>query len=158
MLDSETPKGKVFLMNQYMIQDLLTRKGYTIINSHKTGRFDIFICKPINGFITCLAIAEIKSRRFAGNQKLTIDYIKQNGYLITRDKVSDGITASKAIGVPYYIIVNLMEEGVILSWKIDSLDDIETKKSWTKKTCNGDSIERVNCYLPFSKSKVLELN
>lgn len=137
---------------------MLEKKGYTIINSPKTGRFDIFICKPINGNITCIGIAEIKSRQFAGNQKLTVDYIKNNGYLITRDKLVFGIEAAKAIEVPYYVIVNLMEEGVILSWKIDSLDDIETKKSWTKKTCNGDTIERVNCYLPFSKSKKIEFS
>lgn len=157
MLDSETSKGQLFIMNQLAIQDKLTRKGYTIVNSQKTGNFDIYICRPVEGILTCVGIAEIKSRRFAGNQKLTVDYIKDHGYLISKHKIDRGLECSKALGVPYYVIVNLMDEEVTLVWEIDSLD-METKKSWTKMTCNGGMIDRVNCYLPFSKSKKLELD
>lgn len=155
MLDSETLKGQVFMINQMAIQDLLTKKGYTIINSQKTSSFDIYICRPINGTITCVGIAEIKSRRFAGNQKLTVEYIKENGYLISKDKIVKGLSISKMLDVPYYVIVNLMDDNITLFWKIDSLN-LETRKSWTKKTCNGGFIDRVNCYLPFTKCKQIE--
>lgn len=139
------------------IQDLLTKKGYTIINTPKSCRFDIFICKPIDGNITCVAIAEIRSREYAGNKRITLDYVSKNGYLITRDKLSTGLEASRLIGVPYYVIVNLLDENIFLLWKIDSLD-FETKKCWTKKTCNGGYVERINCFLPISKSKRIELD
>jgi hypothetical protein len=159
MLDCETPIGKMFINEQYNTQKILESRGYTFINTaKKDSGIDAIISKTIDGILTVCGVAEIKNRKMAGDKKLTTMYLKNNGgYLITHDKLKVGQEASIVFEVPFYLIVNLLEEGVILIWKIT--DDVgmftfpfDTRESTTQMTCNGGKINRVNSYLPVDKA------
>lgn len=163
MLDCETPLGKTFIDHQMFTQKILESKGYTLMNmSTKDAGADILIAKPVEGVLTVCGIAEIKSRKMAGSSPLTREYLKNNGgYLITHDKLKFGSSASFVFSVPFYLIVNLLMEEVILIWKITDdqglfMFDFETKDTLTKMTCNGGEIVRPNSYLPIDKATVIE--
>lgn len=162
MLDCDTPLGKVFINHQYQTQRILEGMGYVFLSmSKKDSHADAIIAKDIDGVLTVCGVAEIKSRRMAGDRELTRDYIREGGYLITRDKLDYGSSCSSLFGVPFYLIVNLLCEGVILVWKVTDEHgvfefDFDTKESSTRMTCNGGEIVRRNAYLPLDKSYCIE--
>lgn len=160
MLDCDTPLGKTFIEEQRNTEDILSTYGYTFISMpRKDSTSDTLIAMNVDGILTLRGIAEIKSRRMAGKSILTVDYLKQNGgYLITDEKLKYGKLVSEKMQVPFYIIVNLLEERKILIWQITSSDgeyefSFETKDTATKMTCNGGTIVRTNSYLPMDKLK-----
>lgn len=163
MLDSETPRGKIFIQNQNLIEEYLSSKGYTVLRtSTKTDHADAILGKVIDGSLTVCAVAEIRSRINAGNQKLTVDYLNSNGYLVSKHKIDHGQKASSVLGVPYYLIVNLMADELLLVWKVtddngELLFDFDVRETWTKETCNGGRVKRVNCFLPMKNCKTIEL-
>jgi hypothetical protein len=159
MLDCETPIGRMFINEQYNTQKILESRGYTFINMpKKDSGIDAIISKYIDGMLTICGVAEIKNRKMAGDKKLTTIYLEKNGgYLITHDKLRYGQEASNIFEVPFYLIVNLLEEGVILIWKITDdagmfTFDFDTRESLTQMTCNGGKINRINSYLPVDKA------
>ena len=163
MLDCDTAVGLKFIEHQYNTQAVLESLGYIVINTPtKDHNSDVIICREDNGIKYVYGLAEIKSRRFAGSKPLTVEYIRdKGGYLITYSKIKIGSDLAYQIGVPYFLIVNLIEQGKLLIWKITNSQGIfefefETKKTVTKETCNGGRIERVNAYLPIEKAKVID--
>lgn len=163
MLDCETPLGKTYINHQIQTQKILESKGYVFLNmSTKDSAVDAIIAKSINGTLTVCGIAEIKSRRMAGEAKLTRNYLIANGgYLITNDKLKYGSEAAFVFEVPFFLIVNLLEENVILIWKVTDemgqfLFDFETRDTSTQATCNGGEIVRKNSYLPVDKATCVE--
>lgn len=159
-LDCDTPLGKVFIKEQHNTEDVLSRYGYTFISTpKKDSTSDTLIAKNINGILTLCGIAEIKSRRMAGRDILTIEYLKRNGgYLITNEKLKYGRSVSEILSVPFYLIVNLLEVRSILIWQITSNEgeynfNFETRSTPTKATCNGGIAVRENSYLPIDKLK-----
>lgn len=162
-MDCETPLGKIFIDHQKQTQKILDSMGYVTVNmATKDAGADVLIGKEIDGELTMVGVAEIKCRKMAGSQILTREYLKRNGgYLITNDKLKFGQSASFLFGVPYFLIVNLLHEGVLLIWKVTDdkglyLFDFDTKDTLTKMTCNGGEIVRPNSYLPVDKATVFE--
>jgi len=164
MLDCDTPLGKTFIEEQHNTEKVLSLYGYTFISMpRKDSTSDTLIAMDVDGILTLRGIAEIKSRRMAGKSILTIDYIKHNGgYLITDEKLRYGKLVSEQMQVPFYIIVNLLEQKAILIWQITSSEgeyefDFDTKDTSTKMTCNGGTIVRSNSYLPIDNVKKIIL-
>lgn len=148
-----------------MVMDFLSEMGYTVLSiKQKHNHIDAVLGKKIDGRLTCCGVAEIKSRQFARNQKLTVSYLSENGgYLVSKHKIDRGQTLGKMLGVPYFLIVHLMEDDCLLVWEVTDDNgeykfDFEIRRSLTKETCNGGLIERINCFLPISKSKRIEFS
>lgn len=160
MLDCDTPLGRKYIEEQQNTEKILSLYGYTFISMpRKDSTSDTLIAVDIDGVLTLRGIAEIKSRRMAGSSVLTTDYIKSNGgYLITNEKLVYGRDVSEKMRVPFYIIVNLLEQKRILIWQVTSSEgdyefSFDTKSTETRATCNGGIAVRKNSYLPFDKIK-----
>lgn len=154
MLDCETPKGKVFIEQQRIVQGILESKGYTVVEmAGKDNPVDILLCRKEEERLTVIAACEIRSRVTAGTVPVTTDYLRRNGgYLITERKLWDGIKLSKVMQVPYFVIVNLIQENKILIWKItdmcgNPLERVSTKETRTRRTVNGGLAWRSNAFL-----------
>lgn len=159
-LDCDTPLGKTFIEHQHNTEKILSLYGYTFISMpRKDSVSDTLIAMNVDGVLTLRGIAEIKSRRMAGSHRLTVDYLKANGgYLVTNEKLRYGKLVSEQMNVPFYLIVNLLEESAILIWQITSEEGeytfkFETKNTSTKMTCNGGTIIRPNSYLSVDNIK-----
>jgi hypothetical protein len=153
MLDCETERGKTFISHQRDTQGIIESKGYKIIEmAQKDSHSDVIIAHLVNGYYTICGIGEIKCREMAGSVPLTRDYLKR-GYLITYEKLLHGAKLSETLRTPFYIIVNLLLERVILIWRITNDKgefefEFTTKESRTQSTCNGGVSYRLNAYLP----------
>ena len=110
-LDCETPLGQLFIQEQYRTQERLAARGYTVINtSGASNNADVILSKVIDGRLTMTGLAEIKSRKTAGENPLTRKYLSENGgYLITAEKLKFGALASSMYKVPFYFIGYRME-------------------------------------------------
>jgi hypothetical protein len=163
MLDCETPLGKKFMNEQYKTQALLEARGYTIVNTpSKDHNSDILLAKEIDGLLTLYGIAEIKSRRMAGDKVLDRAYVEQNGYLVTYDKIKYGAQISSFYKVPFFLIVNLLLDNRILVWQLTQPNgshtmDFKILETKTQATCNGGSAIRRNAYLPFDTPYLTEI-
>ena len=154
MLDCETPLGRFFIEEQYRVQNVLAGRGYTVINtSGADNNTDVILAKEIEVRLTITGLAEIKCRKSAGGVPLTQEYLKENGgYLITHSKLKFGAHASSLYSVPFFVIVSLMDEGVILVWQITDtkgnyVEKIDVRETTTRKTVNGGEIVRRNAFL-----------
>ena len=154
MLDCETPLGRQFIEEQYRVQRKLQERGYTVFNSAgKANHSDVFLCKEEDGWPTLTGIAEIKCRKSAGNQPISRQYLIDNGgYLITYSKLKYGAMVSGIHMVPFFVIVSLIDEGVILVWQVTNstgrfMDEVPFRITKTRKTVNGGEIERTNAFL-----------
>ena len=138
--------------------------GYYFINTAKDYSFaDAIIAKRENEMLKMVGMCEIKTRLSANDTPLTIKYLKDNGgYLITYEKISTGVEASCMLSIPFFLIVRLMHENVILIWKLCDENgvyefDFEKRVSRTKDTCNGGIANRLNAYLPVEKSTIIKV-
>lgn len=154
MLDCETPLGKQFIEEQYKVQRKLQERGYIVFNSSgKDNHSDVFLCKEYGGWPTLVGIAEIKCRKSAGGHQINRQYLIDNGgYLITYSKLKYGAMVSGLHMVPFFVIVSLIDEGVILVWQVTNrtgsfLDDVPFRVTKTRKTVNGGEIQRTNAFL-----------
>lgn len=154
MLDCETPLGQHYMQEQYRVQKVLESRGYIVINtSGKDHNSDVILAKEIEGMVTMVGLAEIKSRSMAGDKPLTRKYLSENGgYLITERKLKFGATASAMYSVPFFVVVSLMAEGVILVWQITNnrgifVEPYVKKKTETRATVNGGVAYRDNAFL-----------
>lgn len=155
MLDCETPKGQFYMDEQYRVQEVLKARGYIVMNtSGMDHNSDVILGREIDGRLVMTGVAEIKSRSTAGDKPLTREYLKDNGgYLITERKLKFGAMASSIYNVPFFVIVSLMAEGVILVWQITNnkgifVESYVTKKTETRATVNGGTAFRTNAFLP----------
>jgi len=154
VLDCETPLGRQFIEEQYRVQRKLQERGYIVFNSAgKSNHSDVFLCKEEDGWPTLVGIAEIKCRKSAAGQQINRQYLIDNGgYLITYSKLKYGAMVSGIHMVPFFVIVSLIDEGVILVWQITNrtgsfLEEIMHRITTTRKTVNGGEIQRTNAFL-----------
>jgi hypothetical protein len=163
MLDCETPRGMLFIEDQYQTQRILAKRGFTVINTRaKDHHSDIYLSKEIDGVLTMYGVAEIKSRMLAGPEKITAEYVKKNGYLVTAAKLQAGAKLSAINRVPFFLIVNLLLDNKLLVWEITDSEgnyniDLNIKSTSTQKTCNGGSVIRDNAYLPYNTKYLTEI-
>lgn len=165
MLDCKTPRGKIFINEQHKTQSILGSMGYTFVNTAGDSHFaDAIIARTENDMLVMVGICEIRTRVYTGDKLLTLDYLRNNGgYLVTFNKLSSGVLASSMMSVPFFLIVRLTSENVILIWKVSDESgvyqfDFEKKISQTKRTCNGGSSNRLNAYLPIEKSTIIKVS
>lgn len=163
MLDCETPRGKRAIREQLDTQHMLESYGYTCITTSAIYHpSDVILARKRGDQLVIHGIAEIKSRYAAGNQILTVDYLKKDGYLITFDKIKNGVQAAQKLMTAFYVIVRLIgDNNKILVWKVwdvHYLFPIINRVTSTQRTINGGKEDRVNTFLPISKATILEGN
>jgi len=161
VLDSKTPLGSMFMDEQRVVEDSIRALGYVVV---RTGRddssHDVSIMKMIGGKLVTVAIAEIKSRISQKGDPLTLDFIKNSdGYFISYSKIEHGSNVSREKGVPFYVIVSLMADNIILSWKVTNdsgeiICDPKIKVVQSRKTVNGGTAYRTNAFLPYRPENV----
>lgn len=162
-LDCETEKGREWMNGQFKTMAELEKLGYVVLQTAAlNSEFDAFIARDIDGVKTIVGVAEIKTRDNAGPVKLTVEYLKRDGYLITHEKVMHGQKVSKFLSVPFYVIVRLVNDHVILFWKMtddkgEPQFDYPVRPTTTQATCNGGTAVRNNAYLPIQYSKQINL-
>lgn len=151
-LDINTPKGQEYLKyERVVISKIKEAFSVDVIETKKDedSRIDNLIAK--DG--TLVAIAEVKCRNMTFKQMEDWG----NTWLVTTQKLEDGLKASEIFSVPFLGFLYLIPEDVLLYWKISDRGkycfDFETKETVTQRTCNGGTASRINSYLPVSKSK-----
>jgi hypothetical protein len=161
MLDCETERGKTFISHQRRTQDIIESKGYKIVEmAQKDSHSDVIIAHLVNGYYKVCGVGEIKCREMAGSVPLTREYLKK-GYLITYEKLVNGAKVSESLRTPFYIIVNLLSERVILIWRVtddrgEFVFEFDTRESRTQKTCNGGVSNRLNAFLPIQYANEIQ--
>ena len=165
MLDCQTPRGRKFIDEQHKTQSILESLGYYFVNMSTDSAFaDAIIAKREGDVLKMVGICEIKTRLMAYEKPLTIKYLKDNGgYLVTYEKLSNGVEASSMLSVPFFLIVRLVHENVILIWKVSDENgvfefDFEKRITKTRETCNGGQIKRLNAYLPVEKATAIRVS
>jgi len=148
---------------QYKTQRILESMGYTILSTPALGdQVDCIMGRLIDGVNTVVGIAEIKTREKAGSVNLTKEYLERNGgYLITNQKIEYGRKMSYLFSVPFYVIVRLVHEDLVLYWKVTDTGgnlafEYTVQESTTQASCNGGQAKRENAYLPIIYSKILK--
>lgn len=161
MLDCKTPRGQKAIDQQNKTQRMLESFGYFCVNTRNDDDYsDVLLSKIERGIHKLYGVAEIKTRYAAGNAILTVDFIRHcGGYLVTMDKISKGVELSKALRVPFFLIVRLIgDKNKILVWRIwdqKYLFDFEKRESVTQKTINGGKVKRLNAYLPIQNATII---
>lgn len=162
MLDCETPLGKMYIEEQYKTQKILEGMGFVVVSmSKKSHHSDAIIAKQEPDGLFIYGVAEIKTRRMAGDVPLTRRYLEENGYLITYEKIKTGCDLAFKLGVPFFLIVRVLGENFMAIWRITDeeglfLFEFDRKVSRSQKTCNGGVAVRDNAYLPIDKAKLFD--
>lgn len=116
----------------------------------------------IDGVITkkgaVYAISEIKCRVSMTLRDFEDWYDAE--WLVTFDKITRGITLSKALQVPFVGFLYFPVEGVLLVQKIYDPDNgmevvMQIRRTQTQATVNGGNIWRDNAYIDMSNAKRL---
>jgi len=152
---SNTPRKNKFIKYQRAIQRYFISKGYGVMETtSESAPFDILLSKSSDkGNLLC-GIGEIKCRELAGINPVTIEYLSKNGgLLICNTKMEKNKTYSKVFGCPYFVISYLLQDELLLIWKVtdeygDQLLNYEVKTTTTKFDCNGGSKTQENAFLP----------
>jgi hypothetical protein len=157
-LDINTPKGQESLIAERevikKIKDKWGKHGVGVIetNKKKHSRIDNLIYK--NDELMC--VAEVKCR------DMTLKQMSDWGdtWLITNQKIEDGISLSKLLATPFFGFLYLIPDDIVLYWKItnddgDVLFNYEIRDSKTQYSINGGVAFRKNAYLPRKYAKIL---
>lgn len=107
----------------------------------------------------CVGCSEHKVRQ------ITRDEIRKMGdtYLITEQKLFDGIELSTKLGAAFYVAALLLPDQTAYVWKITD-DHGVPQFTWaaalttTQDTCEGGTATRVNAYLPMAHATAIPVN
>jgi len=91
-----------------------------------------------------VGVCEIKDRDLYEGQYPT--------YLITADKITNGVKLASLLVVPFYIFACLNIDDIIIGfrvWDKEYLFPYEVKRTETQETINGGTAIRDNAYIPF---------
>lgn len=153
-LACNTPAGRIAIQNQDRATDIL-RKAFPDLMFAKlkdTGRSVIDVVSMRDMVIT--SGMEIKSRN------LTRDQLKKynDEWLVTFDKVLDGMLVAYKMNMPFYGVLFLVPENKILVQQISDEDGNATcnllvGNTPTQETCNGGKIYRANAYIDMTNAK-----
>lgn len=153
----------MYIEEQYKTQKILESLGFVIVSmSKKEQESDVIIAKKNESRLIIYGIGEIKTRHKAGEVPLTRRYLEENGgYLVTYDKIRRGCDLAFRLGVPFFLIVRMLHENLMMIWKITDeeglfLFDFDRRVSTSKKNCNGGVAQRDNAFLPVDKAKILD--
>lgn len=158
MLDVNTRKGR-------LAEQMIRQKLMTIQDKHTFAWFPNSNYFPIDGFLikenSVIAIFEGKFRQ-AALQDGKLLYLNRlyDDYLITAQKIDDGVAMAKKMCIDYYLLIALSDSPEILSFKIydyqtNTIITHIRKNTRTQKTVNGGSAIRENAYIKISEAKVI---
>lgn len=104
----------------------------------------------------CVGCSEHKCRQ------ITREEIRALGdtYLITEQKLFDGIDASTKLGVPFYVAALFIPDETVYLWKVTDTHGVpqfqwEAALTKTQETCEGGEVTRLNAYLPMREASVI---
>ena len=144
-LDCQTPRGRGWIAQQRRTaQDVAARWGVEVVQTPDDQPAAVDALFTRGGVL--VGVAEIKCRT------LTLAGLERFGdYLVTADKLQRGIAVASACGVPYALIVRLVD--AIVWWRVAdasgrALIGWQEHDTETRATCNGGAIVRRNAYLP----------
>lgn len=160
-LDRYTTEGKKFISKEKQTGRLV-EAHYSIRVVHTTydaEKFDVFMHKGNE----LIGVAEIKTRPYF-NRRLktpcTLQKLREEGYLITAEKLDVLQSTARMYNVYAYIFVNLPNDKKVLCFKVCDKDgnfliDYDKRKTKTKYSCNDDrgDTERLNAFLPIKNNK-----
>lgn len=161
MLGVNTPKGRVAEENirKAILKTQTDNKKYAWFPDSNYFPIDGFIIKDHN--IT--AIFEGKYR-YAGleDNKILFQGKLYDDYLVTANKLDDGIAMAKKMCIDFYLIVCLELSNVLLIFKVyehksGAVIPHERKNTRTRETVNGGSIVRENAYIKISSASIIKL-
>lgn len=103
------------------------------------------------------AVVEVKCR-----YEVSLDHFQtrfNNEWLVTMDKLTRGAAVSRALSVPLYGFLYLVEGNTLLTKRITGSDGLFTTKfrcdcTETQRTVNGGTAVRANAYIDMRDSKV----
>ena len=78
-------------------------------------------------------------------------------YLITAQKLTDGLAVSRLLSVPFYVAALLLPDDVCYLWHITDAGSWEQRKTATQNTCEGGVAVRENAFLDFSTAESFPL-
>jgi hypothetical protein len=78
-------------------------------------------------------------------------------YLITAQKLTDGLAVSRLLAVPFYIAALLLPDGMCYVWHITEDGSWEQRKTATQNTCEGGVALRENAFLDFHTADAFPL-
>lgn len=157
MLDILTPKGQKTLVQVRDAISIFKRNfpRYDIITTHESdpAAVDFLIHDNKN----VIATAEIKCRN------MILDELKKsfdNTWLITFEKIENGLTITRLIKRPFYGFLYLPIEKKLLTIQITNKDGdiiapMKLDYTRTQKTINGGDIFRTNAYIDMKEAKIL---
>lgn len=129
---------------------LLKKYKWRIFTTPQYARIDGFA--TMNGMVS--HIIEFKSR----NE--TLESIERFGtYLISMDKIENGLTMARLMRIPFVLIVYLIGDGVVMGVEIgDEFGvsvEMEIKETLTQKTSNGGHAVRRNAFIDLENFHIL---
>jgi hypothetical protein len=80
-----------------------------------------------------------------------------NTYLITAQKLTDGLAVSRLLSVPFYIAALLLPDDMCYVWHITEDGSWEQRKTATQNTCEGGVAMRENAFLDFHTADAFPL-
>ncbi len=157
-LDILTPAGQESLLQERQAIDALIRARPRLrwVETDKAtpARFDGFLHLRRGQSDVLAAIVEVKCRN------LSLDTLRdqyENRWLITANKIADGITTAKMLGAPFIGLLHLVPDGLLLVQKITHTDgtpavDIRYETTTTQATINGGEAIRLNAFVDMSQA------
>lgn len=103
---------------------------------------------------TITHVVEFKSRNIS-IERLT----RMGSYLISHDKVVNGLKMSQMLCVPFILVVYLIDSDMVMGVQIGDEHgptlDIETRETFTQKTIEGGQVKRNNAFIGIDKFHIL---
>ena len=78
-------------------------------------------------------------------------------YLITAQKLTDGLAVSRLLSVPFYVAALLLPDDMCYIWHITEDGSWGQRKTATQNTCEGGVALRENAFLDFSTAEEFPL-
>jgi hypothetical protein len=155
-LDINTPKGQESLAQERkLLEAFSSSMGWQIIETDKEQP------AQVDGFLvenkTIVGVFEAKCR------KATIKQMENWGseWLLTHQKLLDGIEISRRLRVPFYGLIYLLNDGVGVYIKLTDNTGtllpevkIRVENTETQATINGGKVVRANAYIDLSTSYI----
>ena len=153
VLASETKKGEAYILKEKVLADHIAREfnAQAVELGNATTTVDRMFIRDNK----VVSVVEIKHREMS----LT-DLMKFGTYLISYDKIINGVAISELLHVPFFVFAYLIHSGDLVYFKISDetgkdICDYVVERSETKADCNGGNAVRENAYLYLDKMVVM---
>lgn len=102
-----------------------------------------------------VGVVEQKSRNMTLDQLMNWNF----EWLVTNEKINNGVAAAKLLGVPFMGFLYLIPDDLLLVTQISDAQanltvDIRVEQTTTQKTINGGSIERLNAFIDMREARI----